>query len=82
MVRWSTSGVELDKMHMSLDQKFRARLCLECYRLFTENPAVPVRTIVKNIAQRDYRMLTENARLTRGLSRCAQRRTCRTTSGW
>ena len=63
MVRWSTSGVELDKMHMSLDQKFRARLCLECYRLFTENPAVPVRTIVKNIAQRDYRMLTENARL-------------------
>ena len=63
VVRWSTSGVELDKMHMSLDQKFRARLCLECYRLFTENPAVPVRTIVKNIAQRDYRMLTENARL-------------------
>lgn len=63
MVRWSTSGVELDKMHMSLDQKFRARLCLECYRLFTENPAVPVRTIVKNIAQRDYRTLADNARL-------------------
>ena len=63
MVRWSTSGVELDKMHMSLDQKFRARLCLECYRLFTENPAVPVRTIVKNIARRDYRTLADNARL-------------------
>ena len=62
-MRWSTSGVELDKMHMSLDQKFRARLCLECYRLFTENPAVPVRTIVKNIAQRDYRTLADNARL-------------------
>lgn len=57
------SGVELDKMHMSLDQKFRARLCLECYRLFTENPAVPVRTIVKNIARRDYRTLADNARL-------------------
>jgi hypothetical protein len=55
--------VELDKMHMSLDQKFRARLCLECYRLFTENPAVPVRTIVKNIARRDYRTLADNARL-------------------
>ena len=63
VVRWSTSGVELDKMHMSLDQKFRARLCLECYRLFTENPAVPVRTIVKNIARRDYRTLADNARL-------------------
>lgn len=63
MVRWSTSGVELDKMHMSLDQKFRARLCLECYRLFTENTHVPIRTIVKNIARRDYRTLADNARL-------------------
>ena len=63
VVRWSTSGVELDKMHMSLDQKFRARLCLECYRLFTENTHVPIRTIVKNIARRDYRTLADNARL-------------------
>lgn len=63
VVRWSTSGVELDKMHMSLDQKFRARLCLECYRLFTENTSVPIRTIVKNIARRDYRTLADNARL-------------------
>ena len=50
-------------MHMSLDQKFRARLCLECYRLFTENTHVPIRTIVKNIARRDYRTLADNARL-------------------
>lgn len=55
--------MELDKMHMSLDQKFRARLCLECYRLFTENTHVPIRTIVKNIARRDYRTLADNARL-------------------
>lgn len=63
VVAWATSGLPIDKMHMSLDQKFRARLCLECYRLFTENPAVPVRTIVKNIARRDYRTLADNARL-------------------
>lgn len=61
VVRWSTSGVELDKLHMSLEQKFRAQMCLECYRVFMNNPATPVRTIVKNIAARDYKQMMDYA---------------------
>ena len=63
VVRWTYGQVDLNKMHMSLDQQFRARLCLECYRLFTENPSIPVRKIVKNIAARDYKDLFARADL-------------------
>ena len=48
---------------MTPEQQFRARLCLECYKLFTENPSIPVRKIVKNIAARDYKNLFAQADL-------------------
>ena len=63
VIRWSISQVDLEKMHMTLDQQFRARLCLECYRLFTETPSIPVRRLVKNISARDYKNLVDYARL-------------------
>ena len=63
VVRWTYGQVDLERMNMSLDQQFRARLCLECYKLFTENPSVPVRKIVKNIAARDYKNLFAQADL-------------------
>lgn len=63
VVSWATSGVELAKIIPNMEQQFRARLCLECYKLFSENTAVPIRKLVKNIAARDYRMLVEQARL-------------------
>ena len=61
VVAWTCGGVPLDRMNMSLEQKFRANLCLECYRVFMNNPATPIRTIVKNIAARDYRQLMDCA---------------------
>jgi hypothetical protein len=46
-----------------MEQQFRARLCLECYKLFSENTSVPIRKLVKNIAARDYRMMADQAKL-------------------
>lgn len=63
VVRWTYGQVDLERMNMTPEQQFRARLCLECYKLFTENPSVPVRKIVKNIAARDYKNLFAQADL-------------------
>ena len=63
VVLWATSGVELAKVFPNKEQQFRARLCLECYKLFSENTSVPIRKLVKNIAARDYRMLVDQASL-------------------
>jgi hypothetical protein len=61
VVAWTNGGVAIERMHMSLDQKFRANLCLEAYRVFMNNPSIPVRTIVRNIAARDYKQLMDCA---------------------
>lgn len=61
VVRWAYGQIDLQKMNMRPDQRFRARLALECYHKFMENPAVPVRQMVKRIAARDYALLVQNA---------------------
>ena len=43
VVRWTYGQVELERMNIPLSGQFRARLSLECYKLFTENPTIPVR---------------------------------------
>ena len=63
VVSWATSGIELKRVFATPEQQFRARLCLECYKLFSDNTSVPVRKLVKNIAARDYRMLVDQAKL-------------------
>lgn len=63
VVRWSYGGVALDKMNMNPEQKFRAQLCVECYRLFVEDTAIPIRTLVKNVSARDYSLLVKNAEM-------------------
>lgn len=61
VVRWAYGQIDLQKMNMRPDQRFRARLALECYHKFMENTAVPVRQMVKRIAARDYALLVKNA---------------------
>ena len=61
VVRWAYGQIDLQKMNMRSDQRFRARLALECYHKFMENTAVPVRQMVKRIAARDYALLVKNA---------------------
>ena len=61
VMRWTYGGVPIEKMNMTLEQKFRAKLCLDCYHVFMNNPATPIRTIVKNIAAREYATLMDCA---------------------
>lgn len=63
VVRWAYGQIDLQQMNMRPDQRFRARLALECYHKFMENTAVPVRQMVKRIAARDYALLLKNASL-------------------
>jgi hypothetical protein len=63
VIRWSYGQFTLEQLGMTADQMFRARLCMEAYRVFTENPSVPVRRLVTNIAARDYETLMQQAEL-------------------
>ncbi len=63
IIKLSYSGVEPARLHMNLEQEFRARLCLECYQLFSENSAIPIRKLVRNIATRNYGLLMKNAEM-------------------
>ena len=63
VVRWTYGQVDLERMNMSLEQQFRARLCLEGYKVFSENTSIPIRKIVKNLASRDYKDLFARADL-------------------
>lgn len=63
VVRWAYGQLDLQRINMKPDQRFRARLALECYHKFMENTSVPVRQMVKRIAARDYALLLKNASL-------------------
>lgn len=61
VVRWAYGQIDLQQMNMRPDQRFRARLALECYHKFMENTSVPIRQMVRRIAARDYALLVKNA---------------------
>ncbi len=63
VVKWTYGQVELERVNIPLPGQFRARLALECYKLFTENPSIPVRTLATRIAERDYKNLFAQAEL-------------------
>lgn len=63
VVRWVYGQVDLERMNLRPDQRFRALLVMNVYRLVMENPTSPVRTMVKNVAARDYSLLMQNAEM-------------------
>lgn len=63
VVRWAYGEINLSRIHMRPDQRFRARLAMECYHLWMEHKSVNIRKMVQRIAQRDYAILLENAKL-------------------
>lgn len=63
ITRWVQGGVELGRMHLRPDQRFRALLVMNAYRLIIENPTAQPRTIVKNLAARDYALIVANAEM-------------------
>lgn len=63
VVRWAYGQIDLQRMNMKPDQRFRARLALDVYHKFMENTTVPIRQMVKRIAARDYELLLRNAEM-------------------
>ena len=60
---WVYGQCDLSRVNVPLSGQFRARLALECYQLFSENPSIPIRKLVINIAARDYKNLFAQAEL-------------------
>lgn len=63
ITRWAQGGVELSRMNLRPEQKFRALLVMNAYRLMIENPTASPRTVVKNLAARDYALIVANAEM-------------------
>ncbi len=61
VTRWAYGGVSLSKMNLTLEQQFRARLCLNVYHLWMENKSVNIRKMVQRLSARDYGLLLDNA---------------------
>lgn len=63
ITRWAQGGVELSRMNLRPDQRFRALLVMNAYRLMIENPTAQPRMVVKNLAARDYALIVANAEM-------------------
>ena len=63
ITRWAQGGVELSRMNLRPDQRFRALLVMNAYRLMIENPTAQPRMVVKNLAARDYALIAANAEM-------------------
>ena len=63
ITRWAQGGIELSRMHLRPEQKFRALLVMNAYRLMIENPTASPRKVVKNLAARDYALIVANAEM-------------------
>lgn len=63
VVAWANGGVKLEKINLRPDQRFRALLCMEVYRLWIESPTTPIREMVKRLAARDYALFLHQAEM-------------------
>lgn len=65
VVRWAYANgdIELKRINMTPEQRFRARLCLDVYHKWMENKSIPIRQMIRRIAARDYALLLDNAAL-------------------
>lgn len=63
VVKWATGGVELKKINLRPDQRFRALLCMEVYRHYIESPTSSPREMVKRLSARDYALFLQQAEM-------------------
>lgn len=61
--RWIVGGIDLDRMNMRTDQKFRAQLCHEAYMFWIKDRTIRPQTLLQNIAARHYALLLKQASL-------------------
>jgi len=63
ITRWAQGGIELGRLNLRPDQRFRALLVMNAYRLMIENPTASPRKVVQNLAARDYALILSNAEM-------------------
>ena len=61
--RWIVGGIDLDRMNMRIEQKFRAQLCHEAYMFWLKDKTVRPSQLIRNIAQRHYALLLNQAKM-------------------
>lgn len=59
--RWIVGGIDLDRMNMRIDQKFRAQLCHEAYMFWIKDKTMRPQQLLSNIAARHYAILLKEA---------------------
>jgi hypothetical protein len=63
ITRWAQGGIELDRINLRPEQRFRALLVMNAYRLMIENQTAQPRKVVQNLAARDYALIMANAEM-------------------
>ena len=59
--RWLLGGITIDKMIMSPDQRFRALLAYEAYKIWLQDKQIRPTDIMRRIAAREYPVLLQKA---------------------
>ena len=60
--RWILGGVDIAKMAMSPDQKYRAMVAYEAYQVWLQNHQIKTMELVRNISNRNYPVLLQKAK--------------------
>ena len=59
--RWLLGGITIEKMIMSPDQRFRALLAYEAYKIWLQDKQIRATDIMRRIAAREYPLLLKKA---------------------
>ena len=59
--RWLLGGITIEKMIMSPDQRFRALLAYEAYKIWLQDKQIRATDIMRRIAAREYPVLLQKA---------------------
>lgn len=59
--KWLMGGLTLDRMAMTLDQKFRAKLVYEAYQVWLQDKQIRPTDLMRRLAAREYPILLQKA---------------------
>lgn len=59
--RWLMGGLTLDRMAMTLDQKFRAKLVYEAYQVWLQDKQIRPTDLMRRLAAREYPIVLHKA---------------------
>lgn len=59
--RWMLGGLTIDRMNMTLEQKFRARMAYEAYQVWQQDKQIRPADVMRRLAAREYSILLETS---------------------